>query len=761
MQSVYAGIDLKKPVTISGFVKDAATGEALIGALVYPIENPSVGLATNAYGYFSLSLVSRKYTMVFQCIGYKKTVLPVNLNDNFSVNINLSIESTELEEIVVSAERNNKNVVSNEVMTKLNIKEIQSIPVIFGEKDILKTIQLLPGIKSAGEGNSGFYVRGGGADQNLILLDEAPIYNASHLLGFFSVFNSDAVKDVSVYTGGFPAEYGGRLSSVIDVKMNEGNDKSYHISGGLGLISSRLTVEGPIVKNKGSFMISARRTYADLFLKLSGDSTINRNILYFYDINMKANYQLDSKNRVYLSFYLGKDVLGFNNTFGIDWGNTTATARWNHIINSKIFSNTSLVFSKYGYNTRVNAGTSTFRVLSDIQDFNLKEDVNYYLSPNNNIKFGFNTIYHTFVPGKVDANSLFHIQTIDKKYALESALYVSNERTLSPHIKITYGLRYSLFNSIGPGTVFTYDHVTDVTDSTVYPKGKIYSTYGGLEPRMMVNYILNDSNAVKASYTRTRQYLHLLSNSTSTTPMDLWVPSNVNIRPEIADQFSIGYFKNMKDNMFESSIEVYYKIMQDQIDYKNGANLILNKRVETQLVFGKGKSYGLEFLIRKKSGKLTGWVGYTLARSVRQFDDINNGKSFLAKQDRPNEISVVGMYKLSRKLTLSGTWVFYNGNAVTFPSGRYMVDGNIVPYYTDRNGYRMPNYHRLDLGLTWQRKKTAKFESSWNFSIYNAYARDNAFAINFQQDPNDPSKMQAVQYTLFRFIPSVTYNFKF
>ncbi|MEI6060163.1 MAG: TonB-dependent receptor [Bacteroidota bacterium] len=753
--------DIGKQVTISGFVKDAANGEALIGASIYPQENLSKGITTNSYGYFSISLTAGRYNMVFQYIGYKRKVLQVNLTENYTVKIELAEEVTVLQEVVVSGERNNKNVVSNQVMTRLDIKEIQAIPVIFGEKDILKTIQLLPGIKSAGEGNSGFYVRGGGADQNLILLDEAPIYNASHLLGFFSVFNSDAIKDVSVYSSGFPAEYGGRLSSVVDVKMNEGNYKTYHVSGGIGLIASRLSLEDPIVRNKGSFMIAARRTYADQFLRLSRDSTLNKNTLYFYDINMKANYQLGSKDRVYLSFYLGKDLLEFNNAFGIDWGNTTATARWNHIITDKMFSNTSLIFSKYGYNTKIRSGNRNFRVISDIQDLNLKEDVNYYLNPNNTIKFGLNTIYHSFVPGKVDADSLFHIQTIDKKYALETALYVSNERTFSPHFKMTCGLRYSLFSSIGPGTVFTYNPVTDLTDSVAYPKGKIYSTYGGLEPRIVLNYIVNDSNSVKASYARTRQYLHLLSNSTSSTPMDLWVPSSINIRPEIADQFSIGYFKNLKDNMFEASVEVYYKIMQNQIDYKNGANLILNKKVETQLVFGRGYSYGLELLVRKKTGKLTGWIGYTLAKSERQFADIDKGTAFPAKQDRPNEISVVAVYKLRKQLSISGTWVFYNGNAVTFPSGRYEVDGNIVPYYTSRNGYRMPNYHRLDLGLTWDRKKTGNYESSWNFSVYNVYARDNAYAINFQQDPLDPTKMQAVQYSLFRFVPSVTYNFKF
>ncbi|NVO18903.1 MAG: TonB-dependent receptor [Bacteroidetes bacterium] len=760
-QWISAGNEKDKLFTISGFVKDSRTGEALIGALVYPLENPSAGISTNAYGYYSLSMVSGNYQMVFQYIGYKKQMIAVDLTVDHVLTVELSGEATLLKEIEVSGERDNKNVMSNEVIKKLNIKEIQSIPVFFGEKDILKTIQLLPGIKSAGEGNSGFYVRGGGADQNLILLDEAPIYNASHLLGFFSVFNSDAIKDVSVYSSGFPAEYGGRLSSVIDVKMNEGNDKEYHVSGGIGLIASRLSVEGPIIKNRGSFMVSARRTYADLFLKLSKDSTLNRNTLYFYDINMKGNYRFGEKDRVYLSFYLGKDVLGFNKAFGIDWGNTTVTARWNHIITNRIFSNTSVIYSKYGYNTRITAGVRNFRVLSDIRDLNLKEDVNYYLNSNNNIKFGVNCIYHQFVPGKVDADSLFHIQTLDKKYAIESAAYISNDQSFSKHFKATYGLRLSMFSSIGPATVFKYDAVADATDSTVYARGKIYSTYAGFEPRIMLNYVINDSSSVKASYTRTRQYLHLLSNSTSSTPMDLWVPSSVNIRPEIADQFSVGYFRNFRDNMFETSVEVYYKFMKDQIDYKNGANLVLNKRVETQLVFGNGRSYGLELLIRKKTGRLTGWIGYTLARSERHFADINNGNTYLAKQDRPNEISIVAIYKLNKKLTVSGTWVFYNGNAVTFPNGRYVVDGNVVAYYTNRNGYRMPNYHRLDLGLTWENKKTAKYESNWNFSVYNAYARENAYAINFQQDPNDPSKMQAVQYSLFRFIPSLTYNFKF
>jgi len=400
-------------------------------------------------------------------------------------------------------------------------------------------------------------------------------------------------------------------------------------------------------------------------------------------------------------------------------------------------------------------------VLSEIQDWNLKEDLNYYLNSNNTIKFGFNAIYHTFVPSRVDSTVIFHVRSVDNRYALENALYISNDQTISPHLKATYGLRYSLFSSIGPGTVYTYNQVADVLDSAIYPKGKIYNTYGGLEPRLLMNYIINDSSSVKISYARTRQYIHLLSNTTSSTPFDLWVPSNINIKPEIADQYTLGYFRNFSNNMYETSLEVYYKTFQNQIDYRNGANLILNNKVESQLVFGKGWGYGVEFLIRKKYGKLTGWISYTLSKAKRQFPDINNGNVFLAKQDRPNNIAIVGMYELNPKLTFSATWIFISGNPVTFPSGRYAVDGNIVPYYTERNGYRMPDYHRLDIGLTWQRKKTASFESNWNFSIYNVYARANAYAINFQQDPNDPTKMQAVQLSLFRFVPAITYNFKF
>ena len=653
---VYPDGKSSKSATISGFVRDAKSGESLTGAVIYPRGNPSAGITTNSYGYFSLTLPTGKYSLIVQFLGYKTRNIDLDLKENILFTFDMEEESIALDEITITGEKNNINVVQSALISKINVREIQNIPVILGEKDILKTIQLLPGVTPAGEGNAGFFVRGGSVDQNLILLDEAPVYNPSHLLGFFSTFNSDAIKDITLYKGGFPAEYGGRLSSVVDIKMNEGNNKAFHLSGGIGIIASRLTLEGPVLKNKGSFMIAARRTYADVFLKLLSrngpDSTASRSTLYFYDLNIKANYRFSEKDRIYFSCYLGRDNFNLGGALGLNWGNVTATTRWNHIINDKIFSNTSFIFNRYSYKFNIAVGNLTMKVLSEIKDWNLKEDFHYYLNSNNSIKFGFNAIYHTFVPSKVDSSVFFRVRSMDNRYALENAIYISDEQTISKRLKVSYGLRYSLFSSIGPGTVYTYDQVADVVDSATYPKGKIFNTYGGLEPRLLVNFIINDSVSVKASYARSRQYIHLLSNTTSTTPFDLWVPSNVNILPEIADQYTLGYFRNFSDNMFETSVEVYYKTMKNQIDYRNGANLILNNKVESQLVFGKGWGYGAEFLIRKKYGKLTGWISYTLSKTKRQFPDINGGKVFLAKQDRPHNLAIVAMYELNAKLTI-------------------------------------------------------------------------------------------------------------
>lgn len=750
--------------TINGTIKDAKTGETLIGASVILLEQPNVGAVSNAYGFYAINAGEGTYTMVTSFTGYISDTQQITLNKNITLSIQLvATGGSQLQEVVVSRKKSHN--ISKPIMgvQKLSINEISNIPVLFGEKDILKTIQLLPGIKSAGEGNSGFYVRGGGADQNLILLDEATVYNASHLLGFFSTFNSDAIKDITVYKGGMPAEYGGRLSSVLDIKTNDGNNQKFGVSGGLGLIASRVNIEGPIVKDKSSFIVSARRTYADVFLKLSKDSSLNKNILYFYDINAKANYKINEKNRLYLSFYTGRDNLSFAKTFGIDYGNATATLRWNHIFNNRLFSNTSLIYSNYSYKININSGNNDIVITSKIRDLNLKEDLQYYINSKNRINFGFNIIYHNIIPGVVTASaaSSFNSLELQKKYSIENSAYISHEWKPTKQLNLTYGLRLNSFSILGPGTFYTYDADGNTISSATYPSYKVIKSYINLEPRLAASYQLSENSSIKTSYTRNIQNLHLLSNSTSANPTDLWVASSKNIQPEIADQIALGYYQNFNNNVYEFSSEIYYKDLKNQIDYKNGAELRANENVESQLLFGTGRNYGIEFFVKKKYGKLNGWIGYTLSKAERKFNGINNGNYFNAKQDRTHEISIVGIYELNKKWTFSATFVYYTGNAVTFPSGKYNIDGRTTFYYTERNGYRLPVYHRLDLSATLQGKKTKKFESSWSFSIYNAYNRANAFSIEFQEDPNDASKTQAVQTTLFKIVPSITYNFKF
>ena len=747
-------------VIISGIVKNGESGEALIGASILIKELPGTGVSTNAYGFYSLTIPKGNYTLIVRYIGFKTKVELITLITSRILNIQLEPEPIRVKEVIVTGERSNENVTSMEIgSNKLEIKQIQSIPVLLGEKDILKTIQLLPGIKSEGEGGAGFYARGGGVDQNLILLDEAPVYNSAHLLGFLSVFNSDALKDVTVITGGLPAEYGGRLSSVLDIRTNDGNNKELGGSGGIGLLTSRLMLEGPIVKDQGSFIISARRTYADLFLRLSSDTLINRTSLYFYDLNIKANYSIGESDRIFLSGYLGRDNFNYPNAFGFNWGNATATARWNHIFGQNLFSNTSLIFSNYSYSNNVSTGVNQFQITSGIRDFNLKFDFQYFIKSTSNMKFGVNSIYHTFLPGTVTTGSTIFTNSLSvpNKFAFENAVYFSHELEPLTNFKINYGFRLSMFNLMGPGTFYSYDASGNTIDTTSYPSSQFVKTFTSLEPRVSANYIINESSSVKASYTRTAQYLHLLSNSTTNNPSDLWVPSSNNVKPQYCDQYSVGYFKNLYDNEYEASIELYYKNMINLIDYKNGADLQLNPYVESLLLTGKGRSYGAELLIRKKYGAFTGWIGYTLSKTQSIFDQINDGNPFNARQDRTHDISVVGIYELNDTWTFSATWVYNTGNAVTFPSGNYWVDGRLVPYYTERNGYRMPAYHRLDLSATWNLDP----HSNLNFSVYNAYDRWNAYSIIFRQDPNDPNKTQALQITFFPIIPSVTYNFAF
>ena len=751
--------------TISGTLKDATNGEDLYGGMIKVKELTNVGAISNAYGFFSLTLEKGTYTLIFRSTGFesKETVVELNKDIELKVELDIPKDVQNIEEVEVKAQKENENITGSGMdVTRLDPKDIETIPVLFGEKDIMKTLQLTPGVKGAGEGNAGFFVRGGGADQNLILLDEANVYNASHLLGFFSVFNSDAIKDVSLYKSGIPAEYGGRASSVMDVKMRDGNKKKFVMSGGIGLISSRLTVEAPIVKDKGSFIVSGRRSYADLFLKLSKDTSINQTQLFFYDLNAKANYRLGDKDRIFLSGYFGRDVLGINDAFGFNWGNATGTIRWNHLFSNKLFSNTSIAYSDFDYGFNVGSGEDGFGISSSINDINFKQDFDYFLNSNNKMKFGVNAIYHTFKPGELSGgNSSFNPIVLDTRYGLEAAAYIQNDMKIGSRWSLMYGLRYSAFNLMGDGTAYEFDGNGVLTNSTEYSRGESIALHHGLEPRFSMSYILSENNSIKLGYNRNLQYLHRVTNSTTSSPTDIWVPSSNNVLPQLADQIAIGYYQNFNKNMFSFTGEVYYKALQNQIDYRTGASNFLNELIEGEFVYGKGRSYGLELQLQKKKGKFTGWLSYTLSRALRTFDAIDNGREFSARQDRIHDISLVTMYNLTERVALSAAWIYYTGDAVTFPSGKYELNGTVIPYYTERNGYRMPDYHRLDLGATFYFKEREKFEHNLNVSIYNAYNRENAYTITFQEAENDPTQTEAVQTTLFKIIPSITYNFNF
>ncbi len=748
--------------SISGMITDHSTGESLIGSSVIVNELPGTGATTNAYGYYSLTLPEGKYTLLVSYIGYKTISVTVSFTENKQINFRLEPDSRQLNDVEIIAQRKNHNITSTEMgAEKMGVKEISKIPVLFGEADIMKTLKLTPGIKSVGEGNGGMYVRGGNNSQNLILLDEATVYNADHLLGFFSTFNSDAIKDIQMFKGTAPAEYGGRTSSVLDVKMNEGNNQKYHIGGGIGLISSRLNIEGPVVENKSSFLITARRTYADLFLKLSKDELINNNQLYFYDLNAKLNYKIDNKNRLYLSGYFGRDVFEFQDRFGINWGNRTGTIRWNHIWNDRLFSNTSVIYSDFDYNVNIMQDAG-FSLTSIIKNWNLKQEFQYFINSKNTLSFGLNSIYHNIIPGQLELSEDSDILplVLQKKQATDNALYVSSAWKPTHNLNINYGVRLSFYHLFGPGEFYTYKD-GEVNSSTTFGKGEVVQSYFNIEPRLNIAWILNDRNSIKTSYTRNTQNLHLVSNSTSTMPTDIWISSSNNVKPEISDQLSLGYFLNFRKDKYQFSSEIYYRWMQNQIDLKNGADINANDKIEGELLFGVGRAYGLEVLLKKKTGKLTGWVGYTYSSTERLIDGINNEKWYPAKQDIKHDISVVGIYDINKKWSVSASWVYNTGNAVTFPSGKYIINGNVEYYYTERNGYRMPDYHRLDIGATRNLKKTKRFESSLNFSVYNAYGHKNPFSIDFQQDENDPAKTVAIKTYLFTYVPSITYNFKF
>lgn len=749
--------------TISGHITDAETGEAMLGASFQIVELKAGGMA-NDYGFYSITIPAGSYTVRYSFIEYEQVEIKLTVDKNITRNVALKPKPTVLEEVVATAAPENEQVTSTDMgVADIKPGEVSAVPILFGEQDIIKTIQLLPGIGETREGASGFFVRGGDPDQNLVLLDEAPVYNPSHFLGFFSVFNSDAIKNVRMIKGAAPADYGGRLSSVMDVRMNEGNNQAYRLNGGLGLVFSRLTFEGPIKKDTGSFIFSARRTYADVFLNFAKNKSLKDSKLYFYDFNLKANYKIGDRDRLYVSAYSGRDMLGYASQFEFDWGNTTTTLRWNHLFSDRLFLNSSLIFSSFDYMISINDDGNNVDITSGIGDVHLKEDFEYFISPHHSLRFGVDTIRHRFVPGKIEASEGGTINSykVSDKYAFESAAYVSHEYSPTDRLKFDYGFRASLFNAVGPGETFTYDESGDVLTEKDYGDNELIESYGALEPRVLSTFIIDRNSSVKASFARNRQYIHMLSNTTSGTPLDLWYPSTNIVGPGTSDQTSVGYFRNFRENAYETSFETYYKDLRGQVDYKNGANILLNKHVESELVFGRGWAYGAEFYVKKNTGKTTGWLSYTLSRTRRHFGDINEGRAYPSKYDRTHDFSVTGIYRKSNRWTFSASWVFHSGIAVTFPSGKYEIDGMTVNYYTERNGYRLPDYHRLDLGATWTHKKTNRYESNLNFSLYNAYGRRNAYAIYFRENEDNPDYTEAVRVSLFTFFPSITYNFSY
>lgn len=756
---------MAQQVTLSGSITDSSTGETLIGATVF-VDGQQTGVSTNVYGFYSLSLKPGTYTINYSYIGYKTLQKQLELSEDLKLNIELESMSLEIGEAVVEGKQEAEERLSSAEMSTVNMKmeTIKKIPAFMGEVDVIKAIQLLPGVATVGEGNSGFYVRGGSVDQNLILLDEAAVYNASHLLGFFSVFNPDAIKDVQLYKGGIPARYGGRLSSVLDIRMREGNQKKFSAEGGIGTVSSRLTIEAPLAKDKGSFLISGRRTYVDLFLKLHPDEAVQNTRLYFYDTNLKANYKLGENDRIFLSGYFGRDVNGFGDLFRIAWGNATATMRWNHIYNSKLFSNLTLIYSDYDYELGQEDETVGFTWESNIRDLSAKLDYTYYLTPSNTVRFGAIATHHKLNPGfarGTGSNSIINEIRMPVNNAMEYGVYLSNEQSITDELTAHYGIRYSMFQNVGNGTYWNYDDQYNPMDSVVNTNG-VYNTYGGFEPRLGLSYRLNERSSVKASYNRTMQYLHLASNSTSSSPLDIWFASSPNIEPQIADQVALGYFRNFKEGAIQASAEVYYKTIDNAIDFKNHAQLLLNKHLEGELRIGQGRSYGLELLFEKTQGKLTGLLSYTLARSERNIPEIY-GDWYPTKFDKTHDIALTGTYSFNDRMSLSANFIYSTGAAVTLPTGRFEYMGEIVPVYSDRNGERMPSYHRLDLSFTVQSKKnkSRRLQIEKVFSIYNAYFRKNAYSINFREDPDNPGTTIAEKTYLLPIVPAITINFKF
>ena len=765
----------QKKYTISGYAKDLQNGETLIGATI-TVKGNSKGITSNQYGFYSITLLDGNYELICSYAGYQPKITEVKLDADQSLNFDLITRSA-LQEVVITAKKTDGNV-KNAQMGKfvLPIEQIKAIPAFLGEVDLLKTIQLLPGVRNAGEGSAGIYVRGGGPDQNLIMLDDAIVYNTGHLFGFFSIFNSDAIKNVSLIKGGMPAQYGGRLSSVLDISMKEGNDKKFQVEGGIGLIASRISIQGPIKKNKASFIISARRTYIDALTKpfIKKTSQFYGSGYYFYDLNAKMNYKFSEKDRLYISGYFGRDVFNFVNgkrslDVNIPWGNATGTVRYNHVFNKRLFGNTSFVFNNYNFSFQAAQSNFKIKLASGIRDVTLKQDFDLYPFTNHKIKFGGLYTYHKFTPSVVSGMQdtvVFKPQNPQAKFAHEAAVYLQDDWDVSYKIKINAGLRYSWFQQIGPYNIYTTDANGNRTDSTKFSNGQPVKTYGGLEPRFTLRYGINDKTSIKASVTRNLQYIHLVSNSGSTLPTDLWVPSTYKVKPQISWLYAAGLFKNFNNNTFETSVELYYKSMQNQIEYEEGYTPNTLEDTEKFFTFGKGWSYGSEFFINKTKGRLTGWIGYTLSYTWRKFPALNFGEKYPAKYDRRHDLSVVALYELNKRWKLSATFVYGSGNATTLPQRFYLVNGVLTQEYSRINEYRLPAYHRLDFAGIYSPKKNEgrKWHSEWVFSVYNVYSRKNPYFIYFDQNGSayDGSlKVQGKQVSLFPIIPAVTWNFKF
>ncbi len=763
------GVNAQNLNTVSGKVIDT-TGAPLIGAIVKTSDG-KIGAATDDNGAFKLSLPAGTYTLVISYFGYKQQTKVVNVSSNVVLTITMQEDILDSEVILITAEAPNENVTDTKMgATEITVEEIKTLPALFGEVDIVKNIQTLPGVQVAGEGNTGLYVRGGGADQNLILIDEAPVFNASHLFGIFSVFNADAVKSAELYKAGIPSQYGSRLSSMLDVKLRQGSVNKFGVSGGIGVIASRLTIEGPFAKGKGTYIFSARRSYADLFLQLSSNPETRKNKAFFYDLNGKVSYQFNKKNSLYVSSYFGKDKFKFGDVFSNNWGNFTVTANWHHTFNEKLFVTNLYTHSQYDFLLGISQGPQSFDFKTGLSENSVKQDYQYLPSIRHKIHFGWSVTKRKYNPGAFTPssdNSIFAPTVLPNYNSLEGALFVSNIQKVSEKISLDYGLRLNVFNNIGTGTVYSYDGnpVNDVvTDTTVYSKGKIINTFWGLEPRISARYLIDEQSSIKVGFNRNYQFIHQISNSLAPVPFDIWVPSNDYFKPESVNQYSAGYFRNLKNNTYETSVEGYYKNFKNSIDYIDNADLLLNPQIETQVAIGKAYSYGAEFFLKKKKGKLTGWISYTLSWSYKQIPGINNGEKYFASYDRRNNLNIIASYKLNSRITFGGQFVYGTGRPIGLPSGGYSVDYFWLANYPQRNSYRLPSYHRMDLSLTLypKFKEGRKNESSWTFSIYNIYgfARINPWTV-IAQNNKDTGIREYVAIYFPAPIPSVTYNFKF